>query len=79
MFQHFPPSGRQCASFKLGDLGSDFLNSSFHSFSANINELPVDFHALDSSGWDSSFSLISCEVQCSDFPQKSIKRDFGQL
>lgn len=52
--QRPPPSGCECASFKLGDLGTDFLNSTFHSFSANINGLPIDFHMLDSFGWDSS-------------------------
>lgn len=52
----FPSVGCECASFKLGDLGTDchFLNSSFHLFSANTNEMPIDFHMLDSFGWDFS-------------------------
>lgn len=52
----FPSSGCECAPFKLGDLGTarHFLNRSFHSFFANINELPIDFHMPDSFGWDFS-------------------------
>lgn len=41
------------ASFNLGT-DSYFLKSSFHSCLANINELPIDFHMLDSLGWDFS-------------------------
>lgn len=44
------------APLKLGGLGTScrFLSSSFHSFSASVNELPLDFHVPDSFGWNFS-------------------------